>query len=87
MSDKIATVEYIHDNFCNDIFYTNTYKPNNKIPTREEIESCTLLKVNGTYESNQCVKESDISTQSITIPVTINESVIGESKLIPYRFI
>lgn len=81
MSDKIATVEYIHDNICNDIFYANTYKPNDKIPTREEIESCALLKVNGTYESNQCVKESDISKQSIIIPVTINESVVGESKL------
>lgn len=81
MSDKIATVEYIHDNFCNDIFYTNTYKPNNKIPTCEEIESCALLKVNGTYESNQCVKESDISIQSIIIPVTINESVTGKSYL------
>lgn len=84
MSDKIATATDINSTFCRDIFEYNAYGNRNKIPTKSEITTCTLLDVNTEttqYADNQCVKLDDIYKKNIIIPVTINESVIGESKL------
>jgi hypothetical protein len=84
MSDKIATPSDINSTFCLNIFETNTYRPSDKIPTKSEITACSLLDINTEttqYADNQCVKLDDIYKKSIIIPVTITESVTGESKL------
>lgn len=54
---KIATYQYLYDNFGYKVIYPNTYS---QCPTYQDIKNASEFTINGTYSNNQLVQEADI---------------------------
>lgn len=57
---KIATYQYLYDNFGYKVTYPNTYS---QCPTYQDIKNASEFTIKGTYSNNQLVQEADIAAR------------------------